>query len=79
MTNKSNNAQNWVPPVGEVRAPRPLDIIDPLTLRGKAPPERRWLVPGFIPLHQVTLMAGDGGLGNQCDVGQSSTSKGGES
>ena len=30
---------------------------------GEAIPERRWLVPGWIPQGQVTLLGGDGGVG----------------
>lgn len=40
-----------------------LDIIDPLTLHGRAVPERDWVVPGWIPSGHVTMLAGDGGTG----------------
>ncbi|MCH9050080.1 MAG: AAA family ATPase [Proteobacteria bacterium] len=30
---------------------------------GKPTPERRWLVPGWIPQGQVTMLSGDGGIG----------------
>jgi RecA-family ATPase len=33
------------------------------TLKGKAVPERQWLVPGLIPQRTVTLFSGDGGTG----------------
>jgi hypothetical protein len=32
-------------------------------LAGRAPPERRWLVPNYVPLRQVTLLTGNGGDG----------------
>ena len=43
--------------------PEPLKIIDPTAWQNQPVPERQWLVPGLIPLHNVTLLAGDGGLG----------------
>ena len=42
---------------------RPLDVIDPLGWQDQPLPERRWLVDGLIPLHNVTMLGGDGGLG----------------
>ena len=42
---------------------RPLDVIDPLSWQDQPLPERRWLVDGLIPLHNVTMLGGDGGLG----------------
>lgn len=38
-------------------------LIDPRTLDGKAVPHREWLVEGMIPMHNVTQLSGDGGLG----------------
>jgi RecA-family ATPase len=43
--------------------PADLRLIDPITLHDKAIPERRWLVPDWIPWHTVTGLYGDGGLG----------------
>ncbi len=40
-----------------------LNIVDPITLHGLAVPPRQWLVAGWIPHHNVTLLGGDGGLG----------------
>lgn len=38
-------------------------IIDPITLQGQPVPARPWLVPGLIPLRNVTFLNGDGGVG----------------
>lgn len=40
-----------------------LKVTDPLTLEGKAIPERRWAVQGWVPHGNVTMLAGDGGVG----------------
>lgn len=40
-----------------------LPITFAWTLADKPVPERRWIVPDWIPRHQVTLMTGDGGTG----------------
>ncbi len=40
-----------------------LKLVDPLALDGVAVPERPWLVPNWIPMNQVTMLGGDGGLG----------------
>ena len=41
----------------------PLEITNPIALHEKKIPERRWLVPGWIPLRNVTMLGGDGGVG----------------
>lgn len=41
----------------------PIEIIDVIGWQDKPAPERRWLVTDLIPLHNVTILAGDGGLG----------------
>jgi RecA-family ATPase len=45
----------WSPPI--------LDCVDPCSLHGKIVPERKWLVDGWIPARQVTMVSGDGGVG----------------
>ena len=40
-----------------------IPVVDPIALQGVEVPPRRWLVPGLIPMGQVTLLGGDGGLG----------------
>ena len=37
--------------------------FSPTVWTGKAAPDRDWLVPGLIPMRQVTMLSGDGGLG----------------
>jgi RecA-family ATPase len=39
------------------------EIIGPRFLRGAKPPERKWIVPDWIPYGVVTGLYGDGGLG----------------
>jgi RecA-family ATPase len=40
-----------------------LETIDPLGFEGKPTPERKWIVPGWIPHGAVTMFGGDGGVG----------------
>ncbi len=40
-----------------------LEVTFAWTLADKPVPERRWIVPGWIPRRQVTLLSGDGGIG----------------
>ena len=47
----------------EHRRGRPLEVLDPLHWHDQPVPERRWLVKGLIPLRNVTILSGDGGLG----------------
>jgi RecA-family ATPase len=41
----------------------PLTLLRPIDLSGKQVPERRWIVPNWIPSGVVTGLYGDGGLG----------------
>lgn len=41
----------------------PLQIIDPCAWHGQSIPARRWIVDGLLPVGQVTMLNGDGGLG----------------
>ena len=43
--------------------PRSSRVIDPTTLYGLPVPERRWIVPEWLPCGHVTLNYGDGGTG----------------
>ena len=40
-----------------------IEILDPIRWQDHPVPERRWLVVDQIPMHNVTLLGGDGGLG----------------
>jgi hypothetical protein len=53
---------NFVHEIGEEGAERP-QVIDPRTWAGKPLPVREWLVENWIPMHHVTALYGDGGLG----------------
>ena len=44
-------------------APKPLHSIAAASLAAHPVPPRRWIVDGFIPDRNVTLLAGDGGTG----------------
>jgi len=50
--------ESRVPPLG----PK-IEIIDPIRWQDHAIPERQWLVPDMIPMHNVTMLSGDGGVG----------------
>ncbi|MGI4946877.1 MAG: AAA family ATPase [Janthinobacterium lividum] len=41
----------------------PLRFLDPATLAGRPIPERKWIVPGWLPAHAVTLHYAAGGEG----------------
>src|SRR5579872_467845 len=41
----------------------PLAWLRPISLAGKEAPERRWIVPNWVPAGVVTGLYGDGGLG----------------
>jgi hypothetical protein len=43
--------------------PSPLRIVDPRCWHGQAVPERRWIVPNWIPRSVVTGLYGPGGTG----------------
>lgn len=55
-------APAWQAPNPAYKSPQ-LRVVDPITLHDKTPPERRWIVPGWIPHGQVTMLSGDGGVG----------------
>lgn len=46
-----------------VREIEPLICIDPTTWTGRLPRPREWVVDGWMPKDEVTLMYGDGGVG----------------
>lgn len=41
----------------------PLRITEPIALEGQEVPTREWVVDGWIPKGQVTMLGGDGGIG----------------
>ena len=45
-----------------------IEILDPIRWQDLPVPERRWLVVDQIPMHNVTLLGGDGGLGKSIIV-----------
>jgi hypothetical protein len=46
-----------------VREVEPLVCIDPTTWAGRSPQPREWVVDGWMPKGEVTLLYGDGGVG----------------
>lgn len=44
-------------------APVPLKPINPADWHGLPVPDRQWYVPDLIPMRQVTILSGDGGVG----------------
>jgi RecA-family ATPase len=49
--------------VTAVREVEPLICIDPTTWAGRSPQPREWVVDGWMPKGEVTLLYGDGGVG----------------
>lgn len=41
----------------------PLEIVSPVSLSGRAIPEREWIWEGWVPVGAVTALYGDGGTG----------------
>jgi hypothetical protein len=62
---RSKNTQSAPEKGGDVQArpAAPLRITDPTTLYGRVIPDRRWIVPDWLPSGHVTLNFGDGGTG----------------
>lgn len=56
-------ADNSPPPVEPAQAPVRLETFVAATLDGRPVPPRRWIVDDWIPDRNVTLLAGDGGVG----------------
>lgn len=50
-------------PTPSETAPADYPITRASDLEGRTVPERPWLVPGWLPRRQVTLLMGDGGVG----------------
>ena len=57
-----DGAQHYRPPNPNYRVAQ-LRAVDPLEWEGQPPPERRWVVPDWVPLENVTMLGGDGGVG----------------
>lgn len=53
-----------------------LDYICPTKFQGVAIPERRWLVPDFVPMGYTTSLYGDGGVGKTLLAQQLATAVG---
>jgi RecA-family ATPase len=53
----------YVPKPKTAAAPEPLRVVRVFTLQGKPVPQRRWLVPDWIPWRRVTGLYGAGGEG----------------
>lgn len=52
----------------------PLRMVDPTSLQGAPVPERKWLVPDWLPWRQTALFYGDGGTGKSLLAQQLMTS-----
>lgn len=51
-----------------------LNMLEPISWDGLARPERQWMVDGLVPMFNVTLLSGDGGLGKSLATQQLLTS-----
>lgn len=58
----------------ELYFPISVDWIDPCRWQDQSVPPREWLVEGLIPLGEVTLLCGDGGVGKSLLMQQLMTS-----
>jgi RecA-family ATPase len=56
-------AANDNEPTAEPEEKEPLVFINPAEWHGKAIPTRQWYCEGLVPLRQVTILSGDGGVG----------------
>jgi len=43
--------------------PSSLPVVNPIDWHGQPIPEREWFIEGLVPHRQVTILAGDGGVG----------------
>ena len=50
------------PPTLVATGPK-IEILDPITWQDKLVPERRWLVADLLPMQNVAMLSGDGGVG----------------
>ena len=48
---------------GEEGEPPPPRVVCPTIFKGRTPPQRRWIVPQWVPYEVVTGLYGDGGVG----------------
>jgi RecA-family ATPase len=53
----------WKPANPAYASPKIQGVIDPVALQDKPIPDRRWIVPNWVPVGQVTMISGDGGTG----------------
>lgn len=51
------------PPGTDTEPSEPLTFVDPTEWHGKPVPTRQWYAPDLVPLRQVTIVNGDGGVG----------------
>jgi len=60
-----NRAFFYTPKTGRrpLDEPQPLGFINPAAWHGEPVPDRQWYIDGLIPMRQVTLLSGDGGVG----------------
>jgi len=58
----TTDAPLWTPANTAYRSAR-LEAVHPISYQGRPVPPRDWIVPGWIPQRQTTLIYGDGGLG----------------
>ena len=60
---ENGKGKKWKPANPAYASSKIQNVVDPITLQDRPVPDRRWIVPSWIPVGQVTLIAGDGGVG----------------
>jgi len=63
MERENGKGKKWRPANPAYASAKIQNVVDPIALQDKPVPERRWIVPSWVPVGQVTMIAGDGGVG----------------
>ncbi len=63
LVHSRENSQGSLPGINGDAVGELWRAIRPSSLQGLAVPQRRWIVPGWLPKRQVTLNYADGGIG----------------
>ncbi|HEV7305225.1 bifunctional DNA primase/polymerase [Ensifer sp.] len=59
----ANDNEPTKPTADAADEPSSLPVVNPVNWHGQPVPEREWFIEGLVPHRQVTILAGDGGVG----------------